>query len=140
MLAARLLGAAMAGGGGGGIGVGASGSQVLGTRAAAGEREARPGLREAGLGGGDARGGEPIVEPREHLAGVNGVAFVDEDLGDPALGLEREPDRIADRLDPAGCDQHARPRDLRVGVDRRRGPAGPPPAGDGEREGEGEVA
>ena len=111
LLAARSLGAAV-------LGVGAAAASASARAAATSsvrgprtrERVARLGLRERGLGGGDARLREPIVEPREHLAGVHGVALVDLDLGDPALGLERELDGIADRLDAAGRDERRRPR------------------------------
>ena len=40
----------------------------------------------------------------------HGIAFIDEDLGDPALRLERELDRIAHRLDATGRDERGRPR------------------------------
>jgi hypothetical protein len=140
VLAARLLGAAMQRGGRGGVGLGACGGDVFGARPATREQVARPGLGEAGLGGGDPRLREPVVEPREHLAGVDRVAFVDGDLGDPALGLEREQDRIVERLDPAGRDQHAGPRDDRLGVDRRGLVTEPQPAGAGEGSCEEEVA
>lgn len=140
MRAARLLGIAVVSGGGGGIGIGAGGGDVLGPGTAAREQIARLGLGEPRVGGSDPCRLEPIVEPRQQLAGPHGVAFIDQDLGDPALGLERELDRIVQRLDPARRDQHARPCGHRFGVDRRGRCAEPPPGGDGEREGEEQIA
>ena len=77
---------------------------------------------QAGLGGGDPCAGKSVVEPGEHLAGANRGALVDQDLVNPALGLERQLDRIVHRFDPTGRDEHARPRHRGLGA-ARRGPA-----------------
>jgi len=140
LLAARLLGGAVRRGGGGGLGLGARGGEILGARPAAHERVARLRLRERGLGGGDPRARQPIVEPREHLVRLHGVALVDEELGDPALRLEREPDRIAHGLDAAGRHDHGRPCDDRGRRRRLGGASRPEVRAGGDGEGEHEVA
>ena len=126
--------------GGGGIRLGARGHRDPRGAGRAGHRVARLGLREPGLGRDDARPREPVVEPRQHLTGGDRLTLVDQDLRDPALRLEREPDGVPGGLDPTRGDERRRPRGDQVirGGGCRRTPEVQVEA-DGERQGEQEV-